>query len=143
MMIRKRLIDDIGLLDEAFFLYFEEVDFFYRAANAGWQTWYVPTSKVMHIEGASTGIKLTKRRPKYWYNSRRRYFIKHHGVLGLVYTDLLWLLGRLSFLIRRFLKLGAQKMHNDPKWLMLDLLGGDFLAIFTGRAWRLEKEKIK
>ena len=143
MMIRRQLFDDIGLLDEAYFLYFEEVDFFYRTAKVGWQTWYVPTSKVMHIEGAATGIKLIRRRPKYWYNSRRRYFVKHYGVNGLVFADLLWFVGRLSFLIRRFLKLGAQKTYQDPKWLMLDLLYGDFLAILTGRVWRLEKEKTK
>lgn len=74
MMIRRKVFDDIGLLDEIYFLYFEEVDFFFRAKKAGWQTWYVPDSKVMHIEGASTGIKFRKRRPSYWYESRRRVF---------------------------------------------------------------------
>lgn len=143
MMIRKRLIDDIGMLDEAYFLYFEEVDFFYRAAKAGWQTWYVPDAKVMHIEGAATGIKLSKRRPAYWYNSRRRYFIKHHGVLGLILADMLWFLGRLSFVTRRFFKLGAQKTYHDPKYLMWDLLSGDVASVLTGRAWRLEKEKVE
>ena len=142
MMIRKKVIQDIGLIDEAFFLYFEEVDFFKRAANAGWQTWYVPTSKVMHIEGASTGIKSTKRRPQYWYHSRRRYIIKHHGVLGLIFADCAWMVGRLSFMARRFFKLGAQGVDSDPKWLMRDLLIGDILALLTGQAWRQDKEKI-
>ena len=62
---------------------------------------------------------------------------------GLDFADLLWFVGRLSFVVRKFLKLGAQKLYQYPKWLMLDLLCGDFLAIVTGRVWRIEKEKIK
>jgi len=62
MMIRREVLDQIGFFDENFFLYFEEVDLFHRAHKAGWETWYVPASKVMHIEGASTGIKLAGRR---------------------------------------------------------------------------------
>ena len=133
MMMRRQLIQDIGLLDEKFFLYFEEVDFFYRAAKAGWQTWYVPAAKVMHIEGAATGIKSAKRRPQYWYDSRRRYFIKHHGVLNLVCADILWSLGRLSYVFRRLIKLGAQGANADPKFLTWDLLAGDAKAILTGK----------
>jgi N-acetylglucosaminyl-diphospho-decaprenol L-rhamnosyltransferase len=143
MMIRKQVIDDIGLLDEAFFLYFEEVDFFYRAAKAGWQTWYVPAAKVMHIEGASTGIKEIKRRPQYWYESRRRFTIKHHGVIGLIVSDLLWGIGRFTYAIRRMLQLGAQQPSLDPKWYALDLLWGDLKAILTGKVFKLEKEKIR
>lgn len=143
MMVRKQVFEKVGLLDEVYFLYFEEVDFFFRAKQAGWQTWYVPASRVMHMEGAATGIKLTKRRPAYWYASRRRYFIKHHGVLGLVFADFMWTVGRLSYLVRRMLRLGAQKPANDPKWLMYDLLTGDILSILSGQAWRLKQEKIR
>jgi N-acetylglucosaminyl-diphospho-decaprenol L-rhamnosyltransferase len=137
MMIRRQLIDDIGFMDEGFFLYFEEVDFFKRAANAGWQTWYVPESVVMHIEGASTGIKSTQRRPAYWYNSRRRYFIKHYGVLGLILADALWSFGRFSFFIRRFLKLGAQSEIKDPKYYSFDLLWGDIKSILNSSVFRI------
>jgi N-acetylglucosaminyl-diphospho-decaprenol L-rhamnosyltransferase len=133
MMIRRQLIQDIGLIDEGFFLYFEEVDFFYRAAKAGWQTWYVPAAKVMHIEGAATGIKSDKRRPQYWYDSRRRYFIKHHGLLGLVCADVLWGIGRFSYMFRRLLRLGAQEPSADPKFLAWDLLAGDAKAIIIGK----------
>jgi N-acetylglucosaminyl-diphospho-decaprenol L-rhamnosyltransferase len=137
MIIRRKVIEDIGLMDEGFFLYFEEVDFFQRAAKAGWQTWYVPESVVMHIEGASTGIKSTSRRPAYWYNSRRRYFVKHYGVSGLIIADLLLSIGRLSFWLRRLLKLGAQGKLQDPMWFMFDLLRSDIRAILTGKIWRI------
>lgn len=137
MIIRRKVIEEIGLMDEGFFLYFEEVDFFQRAAKAGWQTWYVPESVVMHIEGASTGIKSTKRRPAYWYNSRRRYLIKHYGISALVLADLLWSVGRLSFFMRRFLSLGAQGELRDPKYYSFDLLWGDLKAILTGKVWKI------
>ena len=143
MMIRKQVIDDIGLLDEAFFLYYEEVDFFFRSANAGWQTWYVPAAKVMHIEGASTGIKENKRRPQYWYDSRRRFTIKHHGLTGLIISDMLWAIGRITYATRRMFRAGAQQPSLDPKWYALDLLWGDLKAILTGKVFRLEKEKIR
>jgi N-acetylglucosaminyl-diphospho-decaprenol L-rhamnosyltransferase len=140
MIIRRKVIEDIGMMDEGFFLYFEEVDFFQRAAKAGWQTWYVPESMVMHIEGASTGIKSTQRRPAYWYNSRRRYFVKHYGIVGLITADLLLSIGRLTFWLRRLLRLGAQGKQADPKYFMFDLLTSDLRAILTGKIWHIQRK---
>lgn len=82
MMLRMDMLDRIGLFDEGFFLYFEETDLCRRAAAAGWQTHYVVESEVVHIGSASTGMKEWRRIPDYWYDSRRRYFEKHHGRLG-------------------------------------------------------------
>lgn len=142
MMVRREIFENVGLLDEAYFLYFEEVDFFFRVKKAGWQTWYVPDSKVMHIEGAATGIKSNKRRPAYWYESRRRYYVKNHGVLTLVLADICWAIGRFSFVFRQMFGLGKKQPQQDPKWFAYDLLKGDLVAILTGRVWRLAKERI-
>lgn len=141
MIIRRKVIEDIGLMDEKYFLYFEEVDFCRRARQAGWQCWYVPDSQVIHLEGASTGIRTTaKRRAVFWYDSRRRFFVKHYGITGLIAADLLWSTGRLSFLLRRGLSLGARNHeNNDPKWFMFDLLWGDLRAILTGRVWHISQ----
>ena len=135
MIIRRQVIEDIGLMDEKYFVYFEEVDFCRRAQLAGWECWYVPDSRVMHLEGASTGIRAAaKRRAKYWYDSRRRFFVKHYGIAGLIAADLLWAIGRFSFLLRRGLRIGARsRENNDPKWYMFDLLWGDLWAILTDR----------
>jgi GT2 family glycosyltransferase len=137
MIIRRRMLEEIGPMDEGFFLYFEEVDFFFRAAQSGWQTWYVPESVVMHIEGVSTGIKSSKRRPSYWYDSRRRYYLKHYGISSLILADLLWTFGRSTFFIRRLLNLGAQGEMRDPKFYTYDILWGDVKAILTGKAWNI------
>lgn len=139
MIIRRQVIEDIGLMDERYFLYFEEVDYCRRAHQAGWQCWHVPDSRVIHLEGASTGISATaKRRAGYWYDSRRRFFVKHYGITGLVAADILWAIGRSSFLLRKSLRLVARSHeNNDPKWFMFDLLGGDLRAILTGQVWSI------
>jgi GT2 family glycosyltransferase len=76
LIVRRKVFEEIGALDEGYFLYFEEVDFCLRAQKAGWRIWFVPESRVVHLEGASTGIRnIVRRRPQYW-TTRRRYFVK-------------------------------------------------------------------
>lgn len=105
MMIRSEVLDQVGLFDEGFFLYFEETDLCRRAANAGWQTHYVWESEIAHIGSASTGMKRWARVPDYWYDSRRRYFEKHHGRAGALMATAAYLSGsavwRLRCLIQR------------------------------------------
>ena len=97
MMLRRSLLESIGGMDERFFLYFEETEFCWRAQRAGFETWYVPASRVVHIAGQST--KLTernaapKRLPDYWFESRRRYFQLTLGLPKACLTDLLTLVG--------------------------------------------------
>ncbi len=136
MIIRCALFEQVGLLDEGFFLYFEEVDFCARAARHGWEIWHVPQSRVMHLEGAATGIrKAARRRARYWYDSRRRFFVKHYGVPGLLLADTLWLVGRSIFLLRRLLPVrGAERAEQDPRWFAYDLVWGDIRALVTGNA---------
>lgn len=136
LIMRRAILDDIGLMDDHYFLYFEEVDFCCRAKRAGWKIWHVPRSRVMHLEGAATGIRaVAKRRPKYWYDSRRRFFVKFYGVPGLVLADLFWAAGRITLLLRRLLRLSGGQSAQEPKWFMFDLLWGDLRAILTGQAW--------
>jgi len=98
MMIRPSVLSDVGGMDENFFLYFEETDFCRRAAAAGFSTWYVPTSRVMHIRGQSTNVtsdEATLRRlPGYWFESRRRYFAMSFGVRRAMLIDVVALSAR-------------------------------------------------
>lgn len=141
LMVRREVFEQVGFLDEGFFLYFEEVDFCVRARAAGWEVWFVPGSRVVHLEGASTGVHgAGRRRPGYWYDSRRRFFVKHFGVGGLVLADALWALGRVVFLLRRSLQPEALRASGDPRRFALDLLWGDLRSILTGSAGRIERE---
>lgn len=134
MAIRRELLQQVGLLDEGYFLYFEEVDFCLRASQAGWSCWSVPTARIMHLEGAATGIRVARqRRPPYWFASRRRFFVKAYGVSGLVLADALWAIGRLSLVARRALGLGGRAgAPGEPASLARDLLWGDLRALFSG-----------
>jgi GT2 family glycosyltransferase len=97
LMLRREVLAQIGGFDEAFFLYFEEVDLCRRIKAAGWECWYVPESRVMHVRGQSTGVTALdakpRRLPSYWFESRRRYFVKHHGVPYAALADLAALAG--------------------------------------------------
>lgn len=92
MMIRPAVFAAIGGFDENYFLYFEETDFCNRALKAGFSTWYVPESRVMHIMGQSTRITdetlELQRRPAYWFESRRRYFAVTFGVGHAMLIDI-------------------------------------------------------
>lgn len=97
MMVRREVFEQIGLMDEDYFLYYEEVDFCRRAKLAGWSCWYLPESRVIHLVGQSSGVTnssaATKRRPPYWYESRKRYFVRHLGWTGFFLADLACIIG--------------------------------------------------
>ncbi|MGD0471722.1 MAG: glycosyltransferase family 2 protein [Candidatus Velthaea sp.] len=79
LAIRRTMIEQIGAFDERFFLYHEEVDYAKRAADAGWETWFVPGSEAVHEgEGSAKGQYSVESRKQ---RSRRKYWIKHHGYL--------------------------------------------------------------
>ena len=123
MMVRREVFESIGLMDEGYFLYFEETDYCLQAARAGWHCWYVPQSRVMHIVGQSSGITelhaAISRRPKYWFESRRRYWIKNHGWFYAAATDLVW---AVCFSIWKVRSAVQRKPHRDPPFYLRDFL---------------------
>ncbi|GIV95788.1 MAG: glycosyl transferase [Herpetosiphonaceae bacterium] len=54
MLIRKKALCQVGLLDERYWMYVEEVDWCYRIKRAGWAIWQVPAAEVIHVGGASS-----------------------------------------------------------------------------------------
>ncbi|QRZ12395.1 glycosyltransferase family 2 protein [Paracoccus methylovorus] len=119
MMIRMDVLDRIGLFDEGFFLYYEETDLCRRAAQAGWQTHYVVESLVLHIGSVSTGMREWKRAPDYWYDSRRRYFEKHHGRLGALWATVAHLGGAGVFRLRCLL---TGRKPDGPQGHLIQLM---------------------
>ncbi len=77
-LIRKQLIDQIGIFDEKFFIWFEEVDMCKRAINAGWQVWYVSDASIIHHGGQSFKQQLALKNQKIFFNSAW-YYLKKHG----------------------------------------------------------------
>jgi N-acetylglucosaminyl-diphospho-decaprenol L-rhamnosyltransferase len=88
MIIRREVFEDIGLLDEGYYTYFDDIDFCFNARKKGWPTWYVPESRVVHLVGQSTGVDNRPRRfPPYLLEARRRYFLKNHSPLYAAMVD--------------------------------------------------------
>jgi len=121
MILRRTMLEQIGLLDEGLYTYWDDPDICLRARRAGWETWYVPESQVIHFGGASTGIAthLTKpdRRPPYWYQARRRYFLKNNGPLYTALVDAAFISGYAVWRIRRWLQ---RKPDTDPPYMLID-----------------------
>jgi N-acetylglucosaminyl-diphospho-decaprenol L-rhamnosyltransferase len=114
MMLRRSMLEQIGLFDEAFFLYYEETDLCLRARRAGWQVGYVRESSVAHIGGASTGVHshtvAQKPMPAYVFASRRHYFLKNHGRAALWAANAAHLVAGATFRVRRRLQ-----AKSDPE----------------------------
>ncbi len=121
MMIRRQVFQDIGLLDDGYFTYFDDIDFCFTARRAGWPTWFVPASHVVHLCGQSTGVAapqtIHKRLPQYWFEARRRYFLKNHGPIYAAMVDAAFIVG---FSIWRLRCLIQRKPDNDPQHLLWD-----------------------
>jgi len=128
LLIRREVFETIGLLDEGYFLYYEEVDFCLRARRAGWPCWYEPSSRVVHLVGQATGLTNKahrKRRPPYWFNSRRRYYVKNHGRAYAALADLLWWIGLATGQVRR---IAASKGDSVPPWILRDAIANSVFA---------------
>ncbi|MFH1037619.1 MAG: glycosyltransferase family 2 protein [PVC group bacterium] len=78
LFLRREALEEVGLLDEEFFLYFEEVDLCRRLDRSGRRLWYNPRAVVVHAGGGSTGQ--AGARALYWFfQSQFRYFGKQDG----------------------------------------------------------------
>lgn len=119
MILRRTLLEEIGLLDEGLYTYYDDVDICLRARRAGWETWYVPESKIIHLEGASTGVvaRLLKRRPDYWFQARRRFFLKNYGGFRTALVDTAFLGGFALYRLRSRIQ---GKLDTDPPHFLAD-----------------------
>ncbi len=128
MLIRTSTFESIGLLDESYFMYFEETDFCLRARRAGIRCGFAAGSRVVHLEGQSSGIRhekeqRAKRLPLYWFDSRQRYFRKNYGRGYALAIDLFWSIG---FVAKRMRQIIFCKPNHDPPGLLRETLASTF-----------------
>lgn len=111
MLIRKEVIDQIGLLDEAFFAYQEDTDYCLRARKAGWKVTYLPTSEIIHYGGKGGA----KAQPfKTIYEWHRSYFIYYRKNL-------------------------SQEYCFPVNWLFYSMMAGKLVLSLTINLFRTEK----
>jgi len=106
MFVRRQVYEQIGGFDEAFFMYSEELDWCYRAKQAGWQVVYLPTAQVTHYEGKSSE-QVVASRDIYFHSSKIRFFRKYRGAF-------------IAEILRAFLLLTFvyQIVEEGAKWLV-------------------------
>ncbi len=81
-MLRRQALDEIGLLDEDFFMYGEDIDLSYRLLKGGWQNWYLPFD-IIHYKGESTH-KTSFQYVHVFYQAMLIFFRKHYGHLSIL-----------------------------------------------------------
>jgi hypothetical protein len=106
LMIRREAWQQVGPLDEGFFMYFEELDWCRRCRAAGWEVHYLPAAEILHHEGKSSEQVAVARTIRF-QRSKIRYFRKYHGA-GRALVLRLFLLATFAF----------QLVEEALKWLV-------------------------
>ncbi len=116
-LIRKELVDEIGGLDERYFVWFEEVDFCKTAKEHGWPTAYLPNVSITHVGGTAFAQIVSVRKQRFWSTSMTQYFQKWHPG---------WRARMISFLrpVSVFLARAVQFLQKNPwaAWMLLIVL---------------------
>jgi GT2 family glycosyltransferase len=104
MLIRREALEEVGLFDEGYWMYMEDLDLCYRFAQAGWTTWYEPTVTVRHVKHGTSGPVPAPRLECAFHYGMYRFYRKHYAgsrsaiVSGTVYAGigarLAWRAGR-------------------------------------------------
>jgi GT2 family glycosyltransferase len=100
-LMRRKVLDEVGVLDEDYFMYTEEVDLCFRAKKAGWEVWYLPRWSIVHLGGASSvsefpivseykGVKtFYKKHMPPWQTPILRILLKKGALLRMILFGLL------------------------------------------------------
>lgn len=79
MLIRRGALDEVGLFDEGYWMYMEDLDLCRRFSRAGWMTWYEPSATVIHLKSGSAGdVRSTKLNRAFHYGMYR-FYRKHYA----------------------------------------------------------------
>ena len=132
-MMPRGVIDRVGLMDPAYFLYFEETDLMSRARGMGYEVWHVTDSRVVHLQGSATGVKSdepVKRVPAYWYQSRYKFFHDRYGATRAALANIAFLAGDILYRFHRSLR---RQPIEDAPFLWRDMFAHGF-SLPTPRA---------
>lgn len=92
MMVRRETIEDVGVLDEDYFMYCEDADWCYRIKSKGWKIYYFPEATIIHLKGESTK-KQSFRMIIEFHKSQYIYYRKNHAKENLLIINLLLFVG--------------------------------------------------
>jgi GT2 family glycosyltransferase len=137
-MMRRQALEEVGLFDEQFFVYFEDVDWCYRAKMAGWPIYFLPQAQVIHL-GGRTSEQVVDVRIKTRYESQLRFFQKYYprGLVlpimrMLIIVEMLWrtAITLMSAVVLPKWRVRAQK---SIKWYLA------VVAMCLGNSWQYDR----
>lgn len=127
MMIRRSVLDKIGLLDEDFFMYGEDIDLSYRILKAGYQNWYLPET-ILHYKGESTQ-KSSFRYVHVFYDAMLIFFKKHYShvsfLISLPIKTAIYVKATVELVrmqlekMRKSLGFVSSRRHKDPLYIFI------------------------
>jgi GT2 family glycosyltransferase len=79
MLLRRAALDQVGLFDEDYWMYMEDLDLCYRLAEAGWTTWYEPSVAVLHVKHGSSGDRRSPRLTAAFHTGMARFYRRHYA----------------------------------------------------------------
>jgi N-acetylglucosaminyl-diphospho-decaprenol L-rhamnosyltransferase len=79
MLLRRAALDQVGLFDEDYWMYMEDLDLCYRLAEAGWTTWYEPSVAVLHVKHGSSGDRRSPRLTAAFHAGMARFYRRHYA----------------------------------------------------------------
>lgn len=118
-------------MDDGYFLYFEETDMMKTLADEGWRILFDPRAVVVHIGGLTTGAGADprgNRLPAFWYDSWRRYSVRHFGAAGAMLAGTLRIIGIVLYYLKQAIRGEAPRR---PKRYLRDFFSTAFMPIFT------------
>ena len=126
-MARRSALDKIGLLDEDFFMYGEDIDLSYRLLKGGYENWYIP-ARILHYKGESTQ-KSSFRYVHVFYEAMLIFFRKHYGHLSFwlcipiktaIYVKATFALARmLTDNVNKTLGFAHKKRKKSPRYMFI------------------------
>lgn len=133
-LLRTDAIGDGPVMDDQYFLYFEETDMMLNLTRQGWKIRHVPQARVVHIGGLSTGVEHSaaqpKRLPAYWFQSWRRYFRKNYGLFYAVVAAAAKTIGVFAYRAKQAIR---GKTNAKPRRYIQDVMAKCLAATITGK----------
>jgi GT2 family glycosyltransferase len=138
MLIRKSVLDEIGLLDETFFMYGEDIDLSYRIIQSGYENYYFPDTSIIHYKGESTK-KSSINYVFVFYKAMIIFAKKHYSTK---HAKLFSIFINLAIYLRASIALGARFLQKSILPL-IDFISILFVLFSTSKLWELAHIKFQ
>jgi GT2 family glycosyltransferase len=114
MLIRRQAYEDIGGLDESYFMYAEDVELCYAMQQKRWQVWYAPEAKIIHLGGGSSQHRRPQREADL-YRSRTQFFRRHYGDFQTnLFKVMLYFFTSVKVIVHSVLRMVSRGRYGRP-----------------------------